>query len=116
MKTNFIVFLFLFFAIPSIYGQTSGGFDRAVKHTPGTTAIRSAVAQGGQLKILLHVEEAGSYQVNVYSSNGQLVSQESLPGQAGEIVKDIAFSGKPHGVYVVSLVGVNAQITRDVLW
>ena len=125
MKTNLIVFLLLFFAIPSIYAQTPGGFSRGVEYTagttgvghqPGTTSIRSVVAQGGQLKMLLHIEEAGTYQVNIYSNNGQLVTQESLSGQTGEIVKDITFNGNPHGIYVVHVVGTNGQITRDVIW
>ena len=66
--------------------------------------------------MLLHVAEAGTYQIAIYSSNGQLVSQESLPGQAGEVVKDIAFTGNPHGIYVVNLVGANGQISREVMW
>ena len=116
MKTNLIAFLLTFFAIPCIYGQTPERLNRGGGHLPATTTIRSVVAQGSQLKMLLHVEEAGTYQINIYSTNGQLVSQETLPGQSGEIVKDINFTGNPHGVYVVNVIGANGQITREVMW
>lgn len=113
MKTKLFVFLFLFFAIPSIYGQSVA--NRAPLPT-GETAIRSLVAQGSGLKMLLHFGTAGAYQVCIYSVSGQLVFQDAVQGQAGEAVKEISFSEHPHGIYVVNLNGANTHITREVIW
>jgi hypothetical protein len=116
MKTNSIVFLLLFFAIPSIYGQSTLIAPVKVAHATGATAIRSVVAQGGELRLLLHVGQAGAYQVNICSVSGELVCQEAIQGQIGETVKDIAFDGHPHGIYVLNLIGATGQIAREVMW
>jgi hypothetical protein len=107
MKTNLIILLVVLFAIPAIYGQP----------TPEpATKIRSVIAQGGDLRMLVHLAEAGTYQIDIYSINGQLVCQEALQGRAGEEVKDIAFNGHPHGIYIVNVTGAGGQGTRQVMW
>jgi hypothetical protein len=107
MKTNLIILLVFFFAIHSIYGQPM---------PEPATNIRSIIAQGGDLRMLVHLGEAGAYQIDIYSINGQLVCQEALQGHAGEEVKDIAFNGHPHGIYIVNVTGAGGQSTRQVMW
>ena len=107
MKTNLIAFFVFLFSIPAIYGQSA---------LEPRTCIRSVIAQGGDLRMLMQLGEAGTYQINIYSVNGQLIYQEALQGHAGEAVKDIAFNGHPHGIYVVNITGASGQSTRDVMW
>jgi len=66
--------------------------------------------------MLMEFGESGAYQIKIYSVDGQLVYQETLQGHAGEAVKDIAFNGHPHGIYVVNITGSGGQSTRDVMW
>jgi len=80
------------------------------------TCIRSVVAQGGELTILLHVGEAGAYELNIYSPDGQIVYQQTLREQSGEVEHRITFGARTHGVYVVNLVGAGVQSTRQVMW
>jgi hypothetical protein len=107
MKTSLIAFFVFFFAIPPAHSQSA---------LEPRTCIRSVIAQGGDLRMLMQLGEAGAYQISIYSDNGQLVYQETLHGHAGEAVKDIAFNGHPHGIYVVSITGASGQSSRDVMW
>ena len=107
MKTNLIILLVVLFAIPSIYGQPA---------PEPATNIRSVIAQGGDLRMLVHLAAAGTYQIDIYSINGQLVCQEALQGHAGEEVKEISFNGHPHGIYILNVTGAGAQSTRQVMW
>ena len=66
--------------------------------------------------MLLHVREAGAYQLNISSMDGQIIFQETLQEQAGEVEQNIAFGAHGHGVYVVDLVGAGGQSTREVIW
>ena len=66
--------------------------------------------------MLMQLGEPGAYQIKIYSVDGQLVYQETLQGHVGETVKDIAFNGHPHGIYVVNVAGAGGQSTRDVMW
>jgi hypothetical protein len=122
MKTNLIAFLFFCCSIPTIYSHASPMTSRLDGHkatapgSAGQTSIRSVVAQGGELKMLLHVREAGTFQLNIYSMDGQIVVQQTLQEQAGEVEQDIAFGARGHGVYVVDLVGAGGQSTREVIW
>jgi|HubBroStandDraft_1064217.scaffolds.fasta_scaffold60609_3 hypothetical protein len=112
MKNFFFFFLLLLLTIPSIYAQS-----RSASATPADhTAIRSVVAQGGELRILLHVAEAGTYQVNIYSLDGEMVWQQTFQVETGEVEQKIPFGGRPHGVYELSLVGAGAQSSRKVIW
>ena len=53
--------------------------------------------------MLVHVVEAGAYQLNIYSMDGQIVYQETLQVEAGEVERKIPFGGRVHGVYEVNL-------------
>jgi hypothetical protein len=114
MKNFFLAILFFYSTVPSIHGQT-----RTVMVTPTPavqTCIRSVVAQGGELAILLHVGEAGAYELDIYSPDGQIVYQQTLREQIGEVEHRITFGARTHGVYVVNLVGAGVQSTRQVMW
>jgi hypothetical protein len=112
MKNFIFSFLFLFFSIPSIYAQT-----QLTKAAPaGHTAIRSVVAQGGELRMLLHVAEAGTYQVNIYSIDGEMVCQQTFQVEMGEVGQTIPCAGRSHGVYELSLVGTGGHSSRKVIW
>jgi hypothetical protein len=112
MKNFFLSFVFLFFAISSIYAQT-----QLTKAAPaGRTSIRSVVAQGGELRMLMHVAEAGAYQLNIYSMDGEIVYQETLQVEAGEVEQKIQFGSRVHGVYEVNLSGTGGQSTRQLIW
>jgi hypothetical protein len=112
MKNFFLTFLFFSCAIASIYGQTG----IVTVPPPAQTSIRSVVAQGVELRMLLHVGEAGAYELNIYSPDGQIVYQQTLEEQTGEVEQKITFGARTHGVYVVSLVGAGVQSTRQVMW
>ncbi len=112
MKNLFLSFLFLIFSISSIYAQT-----QLTKVTPaGHTSIRSVVAQGGELRMLVHVAEAGAYQLNIYSMDGEIVYQETLQVEAGELEQKIQFCSRVHGLYEVHLSGTGGQSARQLIW
>jgi hypothetical protein len=112
MKNFFLAILFLCCTIPSIYGQAKS----AKVPSAGQTSIRSVVAQGGELRMLLHVAEAGSYQLNIYSLDGGIVFQQTLQVESGEVEQKILFGAHTHGDYEVNLVGAGGQSTRQVIW
>lgn len=112
MKNFLLVILFLYCTIPSIYGQAR----LAKAPSAGQTSIRSVVAQGGELRMLLHVAEAGAYQLNIYSMDGEIVYQQTLQMEAGEVERKIPFGARTHGEYEVNLVGAGGQSTREAIW
>ena len=112
MKNFLLAILFLYCTIPSTYGQTR----LAKAPSAAQTSIRSVVAQGVELKMLLHVVEAGAYQLNIYSMDGEIVYQQTLQVESGEVEQKISFGARAHGVYEVSLVGTGGQSTRQVIW
>jgi hypothetical protein len=112
MKNFFLSFLFLSLTISSLHAQT-----QMTKVGPvAFTTIRSVVAQGGELRMLVHVVEAGAYQLNIYSMDGQIVYQETLQVEAGEVDRKIPFSSRVHGIYEVNLRGIGGQSTRQLIW
>ena len=82
----------------------------------GGMAIRSVIAQGGGLKMLLHLGEAGNYQVTIYSTNGQLLYRQVLAAQAGDAEADIAFGAHPRGVYIVRLGGATSNSVKEFMF
>ena len=80
------------------------------------TSIRSVIAQGGELRMLVHIAEAGAYQLNIYSMDGEIVYQETLQVEAGELEQKIQFCSRVHGVYEVHLSGTGGQSTRQLIW
>jgi hypothetical protein len=78
--------------------------------------VRSVAVEGGLLRLRVGMGRAGVYQVSIFSTNGQLVWRQEMPEQAGEVVKDIAFGSRPHGVYVLHVAGDGGQATREFLY
>lgn len=66
------------------------------------TAIKGVSAQGNSVKTFLHLEGAGTYQVNIWSQDGKPLARQVVNGQAGDIQSDIAFN-HPHGIYILTL-------------
>ncbi|HEY4062052.1 MAG TPA: T9SS type A sorting domain-containing protein [Puia sp.] len=78
--------------------------------------IRGIVAQGSSVRTLLHVEEAGTYQLSVYSSDGRAIYRQTLNEQTGDLASDLSFSGHPHGVYVLTLSKGGVNSTREFIF
>lgn len=74
------------------------------------------MAQGGELRMLLHVVEAGAYQLNIYSMDGEIIYQETLEVEAGEVEEKIPFGARTHGIYEVDLSGTGCHSTRQLIW
>jgi len=68
----------------------------------GQTAIKGVSAQGNSVKTFLHLEGAGTYQVNIWSQDGKPLARQIVNGQTGDIQSDIAFN-HPHGIYILTL-------------
>lgn len=75
------------------------------------SAIRSVASLGGVLKAQLHLGETGSYQLNIWSTDGKPLYRQTISGQSGDQTADIALSNYSHGVYIltVSKDGVNTS-------
>src|ERR1700722_7151629 len=132
-KTIYFSFLLFFFFFLSFLGQTGqvsiSVFEQtgrmnisAFKQTGPAkgssvdrTAIRSVVAQGGELRLLVHVGVAGVYELNIYSADGEIVYRQTIQEQPGEVEQNIVFGGHGHGVYVVDLIGAGSQSTKQVM-
>ncbi|HUB62429.1 MAG TPA: hypothetical protein VL978_17065 [Puia sp.] len=112
MKNFIPALIFFFLVIPSGYSQN--GLRKAP--SAGQTSIRSVVAQGAELRMLLHVAEAGAYQLNIYSMDGEIVYQETLQVASGEVEQRIPFTARTHGVYEVNVSGAGGQTSRQVMW
>jgi hypothetical protein len=74
------------------------------------------VAQGGELRILLHVVESGAYQLNIYSMDGEIIYQGTLQVEAGEVEQKIPFATRTHGIYEVDLLGTGGKSSRQLIW
>ncbi|MES1249212.1 MAG: hypothetical protein ABUL46_00935, partial [Chitinophaga rupis] len=69
----------------------------------GQTRIRGVVSQGSSIRTWLHLEEAGPYQLSIWSSDGKALLQQTLNGNTGDAVADLSFGAHPHGVYILTL-------------
>ena len=67
------------------------------------TVIRNVAALGGMVKTVVHLGEAGAYQLNIWSQDGKALHQQTLVGQAGDQVTEINLGNYPHGMYVISV-------------
>jgi hypothetical protein len=74
MKNFFLAILFFSCTIASIHAQT----QMATVPPATQTSIRSVIAQGGELRMLFHVGEAGAY----------------------ELEQKVAFGSRTHGVII----------------
>ena len=80
------------------------------------TTIRGIVAQGASVRTLLHIEEAGNYQLSVFSSDGRAVYRQLVSEQTGDAVSEISFGGYPHGIYVMTLSKGGINKSRQFLY
>jgi hypothetical protein len=67
------------------------------------TVIRNVAALGGIVKTVIHLGEAGTYQLNIWSQDGKALHQQTISGQAGDQVTEINLGNHPHGMYVISV-------------
>jgi hypothetical protein len=84
----------------------------SIRGTPAKApAIRGVAAQGTSIKTSVHIEEAGTYQLSIWSEDGKAVCRQTMNGQAGDAVAEFSFGAHPHGIYVLTLSagGVNSS-------
>ena len=90
----------------------------AVNLSPSTgqTGIRSVAAEGGDLRALLHFAATGTYQLNIWSTDGKMLYRQVLQEQAGDPAEDISFGTHAHGVYVLTLSGAGVRTSREFIY
>ena len=79
-------------------------------------AIRGVLSQGNSVKALLHVQDAAVYQLSIRSMDGKALCRQELSGQQGDATIDLAFGTRPHGVYVLTLIGNGSISSREFLY
>ncbi len=79
----------------------------------GASAIRGVIPEGGSLKTLLHLAEAGNYQLNIWSADGKILYRQVVQEQTGEQVADLSFGTHPHGIYILTLTGAGVRNSRE---
>lgn len=62
-------------------------------------------------RTLLHLTSAGPCQLSIWSQDGKPLARQLINVQAGDVQSDIAFSC-PHGVYILTIAGVNGNSSR----
>ena len=82
----------------------------------GQTGIRSIAAEGGDLRTLLHFAATGTYQLNIWSTDGKMLYRQVLQEQAGDPAEDISFGTHAHGVYVLTLSGAGVRTSREFIY
>jgi hypothetical protein len=82
----------------------------------GQTGIRSVAAEGGDLRALLHFAATGTYQLNVWSTDGKMLCRQVLQEQAGDPAEDISFGTHAHGVYILTLSGEGTRTSREFIY
>jgi hypothetical protein len=82
----------------------------------GQTGIRSVAAEGGDLRTLLHFAATGTYQLNIYSTDGKMLYRQVLREQAGDPAEDISFGTHAHGVYILTLSGTGVRTSREFIY
>ena len=78
-----------------------------------TLLIKGIAAQGSMVRTFLRLPDAGSYQLSIRTVDGQPVYRMDVTGEPGDIITDIAFGSRAHGVYVVTLAGNGANSSRE---
>jgi|GEM_PF-2359155 len=63
------------------------------------------------VRTLLHLTSAGPCQLSIWSQDGKPLARQLINVQAGDVQSDIAFSC-PHGVYILTIAGVNGNSSR----
>lgn len=82
----------------------------------GQTGIRSVVAEGGDLRTLLHFAATGTYQLILWSTDGKMLHRQVLQEQAGDPAEDISFGTHAHGVYILTLSGAGVRTSREFIY
>ena len=80
------------------------------------SAIRSVIPEGGSLKTLLHLAEAGTYQLNIWSEDGKILYRQMIQGQTGDQAADLSFGNHPHGIYILTLTGAGGRNSREFVY
>jgi hypothetical protein len=78
--------------------------------------IRGVVSQGNSVKALLHVQDAGVYQLSIRAMDGKPLYHQVLTGQSGDATIDLALGTRPPGVYVLTLTGNGIVSSREFLY
>jgi hypothetical protein len=78
--------------------------------------IRAIAAEGSSVRALLHLQGTGEYQLNIRSMDGKPMYQQLVSGQTGDATTDISFGTRPHGIYVLTLVGSGTSYSREFLY
>ncbi|HEY4287344.1 MAG TPA: hypothetical protein VGN00_09630 [Puia sp.] len=81
-----------------------------------TTAIHSVVSAGGSIKTQLSIEEAGAYQLSVWSQDGKALYHQVINVPAGDQTAQISAGNYPHGVYVLTLSKNGVNTSRQFLY
>jgi len=79
----------------------------------GASAIRGIIPEGGSLKTLLHLAEAGNYQLNIWSADGKILYRQMIQEQTGDQAADLSFGTHPHGIYILTLTGAGVRNSRE---
>jgi hypothetical protein len=79
----------------------------------GASAIRGIIPEGGLLKTLLHLAEAGNYQLNIWSADGKILYRQMIQEQTGDQAADLSFGSHPHGIYILTLTGAGVSNSRE---
>lgn len=82
----------------------------------GQTGIRSVVAEGEDLRTLLHFAATGTYQLNIWSTDGKMLYRQVLQEQAGDPAAAISFGTHAHGVYILTLSGEGVRTSREFIY
>jgi hypothetical protein len=82
----------------------------------GQSAILGVAAAGGEMKTFLHVAATGTYQLSIWSENGQLLYRQEVQEQEGDQVTEISIGARPHGVYILSLLGRGMRSSREFIF
>jgi hypothetical protein len=82
----------------------------------GQTGIRSVAAEGGDLRTLLHFAATGTYQLNIWSTDGKMLYRQELQQQAGDPAEDISFGTHAHGIYILTLSGAGVRTSREFIY
>jgi len=81
-----------------------------------STQIRGIIAGGASVKTFLHMEEAGAYQLSIWSMDGKALVSQTLQGQAGDAIADLTLGARPHGVYVLTLSKEGQRSSRQFVY
>jgi hypothetical protein len=82
----------------------------------GQTGIRSVAAEGGDLRTMLHFAVTGTYQLNIWSTDGKMLYRQVLQEQAGDPAAAISFGTHAHGVYILTLSGAGVRTSREFVY